>query len=252
MGSRRRQQRGRSKRIRRIRFRRRKNSFLEVFGPRLVHDEDIAHRFRPARILILGHSFIWRLEEYMLKSFGFHHNMGFSYGTAEIFFRGTGGRTCDRLISDDLPVVDELRPDIVYLEVGTNDLTDMSLRPETIGSLIEDFVTECATLNVGITIVGQTIFRNDPQDEEIYPKLHPEFNDRVIQLNNYNKVVLDPEVHEWGMYWRHIGLWHSSLPIIKPRDGVHLTGYGNFKLFKSIRGALVHGLRRINQRLWLW
>ena len=86
--------------------------------------------YRPASVMVIGHSFVRRLEQFMLERYGFNHNMGFSFNTAEIMFRGIGGRTVDRLESHDLPMVEHFRPDIVYLEIGTNDLANLQNRPE--------------------------------------------------------------------------------------------------------------------------
>ena len=51
---------------------------------------------------------------------------------------GISGRTVPKALSLDLDVIRKLKPDIVILEFGTNDLS--SCRPETVGSNIEDLV----------------------------------------------------------------------------------------------------------------
>ncbi len=52
--------------------------------------------------------------------------------------RGIGGRTVQKLRQHDLDEVSRLSPDIVLLEIGTNDLS--YLRPEVVGSQIEELV----------------------------------------------------------------------------------------------------------------
>ena len=52
---------------------------------------------------------------------------------------GVGGRTVHKLENYDLHVVSRLCPDIVILEIGTNDLA--VLPPEVVGSAIDVLVT---------------------------------------------------------------------------------------------------------------
>ena len=59
-------------------------------------------------------------------------------GTATTHLFGVGGRTVQNLRLYDLHVVRHLAPDIVILEVGTNDLSDLG--PEVVGSFIEELV----------------------------------------------------------------------------------------------------------------
>jgi len=49
-----------------------------------------------------------------------------------------GGRTVAKLRSSDLHVVERIAPDVLILEIGTNDLVDTS--PEDVGSEIENLV----------------------------------------------------------------------------------------------------------------
>ncbi len=51
---------------------------------------------------------------------------------------GLGGRTVQKVTDFDLGNVSTFAPDVVLLEIGTNDLA--SLAPEVVGSHIEDLV----------------------------------------------------------------------------------------------------------------
>lgn len=219
---------------------------LNVYGPRPIRPENIGFEYRPASILIMGHSFIRNLEEFMLKNYGYNHNMGLSYNTANVQFHGVGGRTVQKFIHNDLYVVQRLRPDILYLELGTNDLSHPDSTFDQVAADIEKLVWQCKTAGAKFVIVGQTLFRYEPLNEwflERYP-LDPDFNLKVIWYNNCLKEKLDPSSIPNCLYWRHVGLWHPSVPTIKGEDGVHLTDWGNQCLYRSIRGALVHGIRR--------
>ena len=59
-------------------------------------------------------------------------------GDAIVHLHGVGGRTVSKLRQHDLGFVSSLRPDVIILEIATNDLVDR--RPEVVGSEIDEFV----------------------------------------------------------------------------------------------------------------
>jgi len=94
---------------------------------------------REPKVLILGHSFVKHLNRDLRASFDLRVSLDFNFrGTASIVLHGVGGRTVDRLRNFDLQIVQELSPDIVLLEIGTNDLS--LVRSEVVGSAIEELV----------------------------------------------------------------------------------------------------------------
>ena len=91
------------------------------------------------KALILGHSFVRRLKRDL--ELGFDSCAAYDFrlrGTASVHLHGVGGRTVQTLQENDLHVVRDLAPDIVILEIGTNDLTHTP--PEIVGSNIDDLV----------------------------------------------------------------------------------------------------------------
>ena len=86
-------------------------------------------------VLILGHSFVKRLKRDLRSHFDGNFKLG---GTASVHLHGVGGRTVAKLRSSDLHVVERIAPDVVILEIETNDLVDIS--PEVVGSEIENLV----------------------------------------------------------------------------------------------------------------
>ena len=52
-----------------------------------------------------------------------------------MYLHSIGGRTVDKVIQYDLPFLKSQRPDVVILELGTNDLSLLS--PEAVGSRLE-------------------------------------------------------------------------------------------------------------------
>ena len=71
----------------------------------------------PLRILIPGHSVIRRLHVFLRQNFN------------EVFARnlhGIGGRTISKVIRHDLGIVETFAPEIVVIQLGTNDLSSLS------------------------------------------------------------------------------------------------------------------------------
>ena len=96
----------------------------------------------------------------------------------------------------DLPVVASFAPDIVILQLGTNDLS--RLDPLVVGSAIEELVTILHdTYNVKLVCVCQTLLGSNPV-----------FNARVRALNSYVKTF--QEALPYSFFWGHRGFWNSS------------------------------------------
>ena len=91
----------------------------------------------PPRVLILGHSFIHRLKDFIASHPDLNANF-FIAEACEIIWHGVGGRTITKARAFDLPVVESFLPQIVILQLGSNDLEHAN--PLSIASAIEDLV----------------------------------------------------------------------------------------------------------------
>lgn len=87
------------------------------------------------RVLMLGHSFIHRLREYVGRSTDLDANLHNLDGI-ELKWHGVGGRTVLKTVQFDLSVVESFKLDIVILQLGTNDFFHLS--PVNVASAIED------------------------------------------------------------------------------------------------------------------
>ena len=88
-------------------------------------------------------------------------------------YYGIGGRTVDKVFQYDLPFIKNQFPDIVILELGTNDLSDLS--PKAAGSRLEKLVLFFKNdLNVRTLVLCQVIDRyishSQTLDFEFYKK----------------------------------------------------------------------------------
>ena len=187
----------------------------------------------PPKILVLGHSFVRRLREDLEVAFDERASRDFHLqGTARVRLYGVGGRTVSKLRQHDLSVVSSFAPDIVILEIGTNDLAVD--RPEVVGSEIEELVRFLRE-DMSIRVVGvcEVIPRGvcSPRAEN--------FNESVSVLNQYLRVVLPTLSNVFC--WRHIGFHCPSLsPYLA--DGVHVNSFGQYQLYRSYRGAMLKAL----------
>ena len=112
----------------------------------------------------------------------------------------------------DLNVIESFRPEIVIMQLGSNDLTDSD--PLHVGPAIEDFVRLLYdTYDVKVVCVCQTIMRQGALV----------FNRKAKLLTKYLQVVLEPI--PYAIFWRHRGIWRPTQNFYA-RDGVHLNSPG--------------------------
>ena len=137
------------------------------------------------KVLVLGHSFVKRLKNELDKNLDHWDSRTVGLvGTDEVHLQRTGGRTVGKLQSYNLHVVRQLMPDIVVLEVGTNDLP--SVAPEVVGSSIENLVVTLKSIySVAVVCVCHVIPRGESTIHPLY------FWERAKVLQQYLEFVLD-------------------------------------------------------------
>ena len=108
------------------------------------------------KVLIFGHSFVRRLHDDLVKGFDSRAKQNFNLAGsgAYVCLKGTGGRTVEKVRKYDISAIASIQPDIIILELGTNDLCHLS--PEVVGSCIEEHCTAPdAALNAKAAILRQ-------------------------------------------------------------------------------------------------
>ena len=143
---------------------------------------------------------------------------------------GVGGRTVDKIKQYDLVNVSRFAPDIVILEIGTNDLCNAP--PETVASQIDKLV-ELLLNHFSVRVVGVC---------EVIKRAKPVFNEKVEVLNQYLSIVID---NPKAFVWRHKSLDSRSHDLLL-EDGVHLNPYGQYLLYRSYRGAILKAVNILN------
>ena len=180
--------------------------------------------------LILGHSFVRRLKRDLELGFDSRAASDFNlHGTASVHFHGVGDRTVQTIEENDLHVVRDLAPDIVILEIGTNDLS-LAL-PQTVGSQIEEFV-RLLRRDYSVRVIG--VCGVIPRGISVPHAMA--FLDHATLLNHYVSIVLEefPTVFCWSH--AEFNSPHKDLHL---RDGVHVNPTGQYLLYRSYRGAII-------------
>ena len=187
-------------------------------------------------ILLVGHSFIRRLANYALSTDSL--NMGLSKGDCKITFVGRGGMTVPRLRGKAVQFLTSCRPDVIFLEIGTNDLSTAD--PLRLAADVFELAQWLVSRGVRRVVISQIFFRviaNGRRDVRVAA----DFNERVVAYNarmrEHTLASADIE------FWRHRGMWRNWENILI--DGVHFTGEGNRRYFNSVRGALVGAVNRL-------
>ena len=139
------------------------------------------------KVLILGHSFVKRLKLDLDAGFDERAQRNFKLSNSvTVDLHGVGGRTVSAVKRNDLHLLASICPDILILEIGTNDLS--GAKPEVIGSSIHELVLRIrAEFHVRVVGVCQVIPRRHRRTGD--PDV--EFNDRATLLNHYVSVVLE-------------------------------------------------------------
>ena len=189
---------------------------------------DLAERSLP-RSLILGHSFLRRMKVF-LKNNAVNSSLNEHFdleNSCIVKLIGNGGSKFKRLMRYNLRAT-TTRPDILVLEIGSNDLCDPSAEPEIIGEIITAFVDVLRyEIQHKFTVICQVIpCRNPP---------FPKYNRRVKKLNKcLQDTLADSSVVK---FWRHRGLNNPTRDIYV-RDEIHFNKRGHKALYCSYRGTL--------------
>ena len=191
------------------------------------------------RALGFGHSFVRRFSEFIDNSQPndlYRRDLQLVH-TCEVEIFGTGGRTVDKKIRFDFNTIRGTAPNVVVLEMGSNDACEKDSEAETIASslvaLTELLISEW---KLEFIVVCQILPRKRPPFEE--------YNDRVRQINTLVSEVL---LHiKRAKFWRYRGLT-DPLADIYLADGIHLNEGGNRALYKSYRGAILFALSELRK-----
>ena len=200
--------------------------------------------YEPAVVLVIGDSFIRRLQQFEHETYGNYHNLGLLFDVAHVNWIGRGGLTVPSLRSRYLGAIRTLAPDVVVIQVGSNDLCDPQNSAALVSADIQFLVQNLHSYGVAEVIICQVLNRHgNGVPDGISPQ---DYNLRVSNFNATTRAALSS--YPSSRYWHHRGLWNNHCPVIS-RDGTHLNRFGNCLFYRSIRGAILHGVRRARRGL---
>ena len=194
---------------------------------------------RPMTVLILGHSFIRRLRDFVLDNSHGNltdhsdhtswSNLKLEAHTTRIIFRGFGGLTITKAFKE-LTFLSQLQPDVVFIQLGENDVDKHGSCPIQIADNL-------------LKLVG-AIFKNSAKTRHVFwgqllhrptPRICPrDYSVKIHAINKFIRSKATVNLH----YWPHKGLWQDCHRLFSS-DGVHLNSRGQHKLARSIRGAIL-------------
>ena len=125
-------------------------------------------------------------------------------------------------------------PDFLFFQIGSNDLCNPACQPEALADSILRAALELAQASgAHLAFVGQITKR--AVGTYMSAEAVQAFEAARLRASHYlrTQAVKYPSVH----FWKHHGLERPATPFLDP-DGVHLNPRGQFKLYKSIRGAV--------------
>lgn len=132
-----------------------------------------------AKCLVLGYSFVNRLSNDLERGFNTKAKQDFSIHRLTVRLFGRGGRTIKKLCQHDLSTVKYFGPDIVILELGTNDLS--VYQPEVFGSGMEELVKEIKE-RFSVQVVGVCkVIPRSHECEKCNPVIYNKYINAVIK-----------------------------------------------------------------------
>lgn len=190
----------------------------------------------PVKAIIVGHSFVKRLADFCSDRRNFA-NLRLETNLFHVEFKGVSGAKVShsnsaKSLGSMARTVSDMCPDIVYIDIGSNDLCSRNVQPTELALRIFDISTELSK-SCKCVVIGQ-----------ILPRLceSSTYNERVRSLNEKLKHLASEangNVIFWKMekVWRVNGIYH--------RDGVHLSNpLGMDRYARNVRGAVLFASRR--------
>jgi hypothetical protein len=136
----------------------------------------------------------------------------------------------------ELPLVRELGPQAVIVDIGTNELSCPGVDPALLASRIVSFGQSVFALpTVSEVVLCQLLPRVAirPTGRRRFP-VRADFNEARFVVNRTLEGLTRDLTHI--QYWRHLGM-HADWEQYFDRFGVHLNAVGMRKYVRSIRGA---------------
>ena len=192
-------------------------------------------------VLMLGDSHVHWLSKFVAAEMPLCQQ-DLAVSGCEINYRGVRGGTVTSLRNDailGLRASGPGQPDVVIIHAGGNDIDNTGGDPpQLVGMHLYTLARDMVLCGVKHVIVCQVIRRNSWR--------HLTYSEGATRVSCINEFLLAACSGLQSIsFWQHRGMWQEGAQIFR-RDGVHFNGLGNFKLYKSVRGALHKAVRVCN------
>jgi hypothetical protein len=195
--------------------------------------------FVPARVVVAGHSFVRRLDDFLVSKNGLYHNFGFEYNVAN-----TTVKAHQKYYVNDIKkdwTISSVEPHLIYLEIGCNDLNDATLGPDAVAASMYQLAAHLIqnSRKCPIIMFGEIMHRN-------YQGMSPlvdDYNLKVDRANSCLKALIDPSNIPNCYFWEHRDLAKKILKYLNT-DGIHVSDTRQRLYYRSVRGALLNGIRQ--------
>ena len=188
-------------------------------------------------VLVLGHSFVRRMRDYLYSSQNM--NLGLQQ-ISHILYHGVGGHTLFDLW-DEISFIEAVNPDILVLEIGSNDLAHNSMQPAVLVEELLKFVTfiqnRCSISQVAVL---QVFYRSIAYQPRRNQRDHIEFNQAAFMFNDllYERIC-SPSFQAMGIHYHKLkGIWNPFENYLR-HDGVHLNQQGMHKHAHHYKQAII-------------
>ena len=194
--------------------------------------------FSKSRILMLGHSFLRRLEDDINAPYKPQLHCNFGLEQCEVFFVHDGGW---KISANYKTFLKEVRSklaskpssfDVAIIQIGGNDLCLEHCEPLELASKIDDFgqwlQKECL---VKVVYVCELFTR--PRPRYVSPET---YESRRSATNMYLETFLENTSHV--KLWRHRRIFNSPNNLFIG-DGTHLNNLGTKKFYESLKRSVI-------------
>ena len=163
-------------------------------------------------VLILGQSFIVRLRKFVHGAD--HSKVDLNLNLSKrVIYRGYSGWTIVRIAVRGLREVDSLKPTLVCLQIGSNDLCNLDIQVEVWVDKIVSFALELRGHGVRRVCVHQILHRKPPSKAGRFMVDSAWFNNRVDLTNKLLNDRLGRNFQSGIKFWRNSGSGHQKIKV---------------------------------------
>ena len=197
----------------------------------------------PCKILVLGHSYVYWVGAFVRSagptSAGLFGDFEVAGRPCELAYEGIRGATVATLLSPTvMSRVVARRADIVVLHIGGSDICGRAASPPIMVALdvlrLARRLLEAGTSHV---VVCQVCRRSRWRGLS--------FEDgaaRVIEINRHLEAFCRDS--DGVFFWRQKRVWNSVHEVFRA-DGVHFNDVGNYRFYRSLRGAMMKAVQQV-------